>query len=97
MTSNHHAPYGLGYTRATMAGTKSCKTVKSSESQKASLSSDCSLQLDYMIDTIGAGLTYDQEPTNSPDLAHYDALSELKLGELFADAILNKEEVILDD
>ena len=48
MTSNHHAPYGLGYTRATMAGTKSSKTVKSSKSQKASLSSDCSLQLDYM-------------------------------------------------
>jgi hypothetical protein len=23
MTSNHHAPYVLGYTRATMAGTKS--------------------------------------------------------------------------
>ena len=48
MTSNHHAPYGLGYTRATMAGTKSSKTVRSSKSQKASLSSDCSLQLDYM-------------------------------------------------
>ena len=48
MTSNHHALYGLGYTRATMAGTKSSKTVKSSKSQKASLSSDCSLQLDYM-------------------------------------------------
>ena len=26
MTSNHHAPYDLGYTRATMDGTKSCKT-----------------------------------------------------------------------
>ena len=48
MTSNHHAPYGLGYTRATMAGTKSRETVRSSKSQKASLSSDCSLQLDYM-------------------------------------------------
>ena len=48
MTSNHHAPYGLGYTRATMAGTKSCKPVRGSESQKAGLSSDCSLQLDYM-------------------------------------------------
>ena len=48
MTSNHHAPYGLGYTRATMADTKSCKAVKQSESQKVSLSSDCSLQLDYM-------------------------------------------------
>ena len=48
MTSNHHAPYGLGYTRATMAGTKSSEIVKWSKSQKAGLSSDCSLQLDYM-------------------------------------------------
>ena len=47
-TSNHHAPYDLGYTRATMVGTKSCKPARGSESQKADLSSDCSLQLDYM-------------------------------------------------
>ena len=47
MTSNHHAPYEQGYTRATMAITKSCKTVMSSESQKERLSSDCSLQPDY--------------------------------------------------
>ena len=44
MTSNHHGPYGLGYTRATMAITKSCDTVMLSESQKDSLSSDCGLQ-----------------------------------------------------
>ena len=48
MTSNHHAPYILGYTRATMAVTKSCKTVMSSESQKNSLSSDCGLQPAHM-------------------------------------------------
>ena len=48
MTSNHHALYVLGYTRATMAGTKRSKTVMSSESHKASLSSDCRLQLAYM-------------------------------------------------
>ena len=48
MTSNHHAPYDLGYTRATMVGTKSCKTVMSSESQKADLSSDCGLQPAHM-------------------------------------------------
>ena len=48
MTSNHHAPYDLGYTRATMDGTTSSKTARSSESLKAILSSDCSLQLDYM-------------------------------------------------
>ena len=44
MTSNHHASYVLGYTRATMATTKSCKPVMASESQKSSLSSDCGLQ-----------------------------------------------------
>ena len=44
MTSNHHGPYVLGYTRATMAITKSCNTAMWSESQKDSLSSDCGLQ-----------------------------------------------------
>ena len=44
MTSNHHALYVLGYTRATMAGTKGCEAVRRSESQKAGLSSDCRLQ-----------------------------------------------------
>ena len=34
MTSSHHAPYVLGYTRATLAGTKGCKTARLSESQK---------------------------------------------------------------
>ena len=48
MTSNHHAPYVLGYTRATMAITKSCELVRASESQKDSLSSDCGLQPAHM-------------------------------------------------
>ena len=45
MTSSHHAPYDLGYTRATMAGTERSKAVRWSESQKAGLSSDRRLQL----------------------------------------------------
>ena len=48
MTSSPHGPYIPGYTRATMVGTKGCKTARWSQSQKAGLSSDCSLQLDYM-------------------------------------------------
>ena len=48
MTSNHHAPYDLGYTRATMDGTTSSELARVSESLKAILSSDCRLQLDYM-------------------------------------------------
>ncbi len=42
MTSGHHGPYGLGYTRATMVGTEG------SQSQKTDRSPDCSLQLDCM-------------------------------------------------
>ncbi len=48
MTSNHHAPYDLGYTRATMGGTTSSETARSSESLKTILSSDCRLQLACM-------------------------------------------------
>ena len=48
MTSNHHGPYGLGYTRATMAITKSCNIAMWSESQKDSLSSDCGLKPAHM-------------------------------------------------
>ena len=44
MTSNHHAPYVLGNTRATMGATKSSEAVTRSESQKSVLSSDCGLQ-----------------------------------------------------
>ena len=48
MRSNHHAPYVLGNTRATMGATKGSETVMWSKPQKGALSSDCSLQLDYM-------------------------------------------------
>ena len=48
MTSNHHGPYVLGYTRATMAITKSRNIVRWSQSHKDSLSSDCGLQPAHM-------------------------------------------------
>ena len=48
MTSSHHGPYAQGDTRATMAGTKRCEPARASQSLKAGLSSDCSLQLDCM-------------------------------------------------
>ena len=46
MTSSPHGSYVWGYTRATMVGTKGCNTARWSQSQKAGLSSDRSLQLD---------------------------------------------------
>ena len=48
MTSSQHGPYDLGDTRATMVGTTRSQPVRVSESLKAGLSSDCSLQLDCM-------------------------------------------------
>ena len=48
MTSSPHGPYVQGYTRATMAGTKGCQPARGSQSRKAGLSSDWSLQLDSM-------------------------------------------------
>ena len=48
MTSNHHAPYVLGYTRATMAITKRREPVTGGKSHKNSLSSDCGLQPAHM-------------------------------------------------
>ncbi len=48
MTSSPHGPYVQGYTRATMDGTMGCDTARWSQSQKAILSSDWSLQLDSM-------------------------------------------------
>ncbi len=48
MTSSPHGPYVQGYTRATMAGTKSSELARVSQSQKAGLSTDWSLQLDSM-------------------------------------------------
>ncbi len=48
MTSSPHGLYVQGYTRATMASTNRCKPAMGSQSEKACLSSDWSLQLDSM-------------------------------------------------
>lgn len=48
MTSSHHGPYSLGYTRATMGGTDGSQPARGSQSEKTVRSPDCSLQLDCM-------------------------------------------------
>ncbi len=48
MTSSHHAPYILGYTRTTMLRTKGSKLARASKSHKPWLSSDRRLQLAYV-------------------------------------------------
>ena len=48
MTSNHHAPYDLGYTRTTMAINRGKQYSDVEQNPKNSLSSDCRLQLACM-------------------------------------------------
>ena len=48
MTSSPHGLYAQGYTRATMGCTKGREPARGSQSQKAALSSDWSLQFDSM-------------------------------------------------
>jgi hypothetical protein len=48
MTSSHHGPYVQGYKRATMVGTEGREPARGSQSQKADLSTDRSLQLDSL-------------------------------------------------
>ena len=48
MTSNHHAPYDLGYTRTTMVVNKGKQNREVEPTPKNDLSSDCRLQLACM-------------------------------------------------
>ena len=48
MTSSPHGPYGLGYTRATMAVTDGQLLREEKLIPKSRLSSDCTLQLECM-------------------------------------------------
>lgn len=41
-------------------------------------------ELNVVIDTNAKGLTCKEEPNDDPDIAHYDSLSQIKLGNLFA-------------
>ena len=43
--------------------------------------------LNVLVDTLEAGLTCSQEPVDNPDLAHYDSMSQIKLGHLFAEQL----------
>lgn len=60
-----------------------CDEVNASKDAVAKASS-----MNVLIDTISEGLTCANEPADTPDLAHYDSLSQLKLGNLFASHLL---------
>ena len=51
----------------------------------AKRSVSASSELNALVDTVLHGLTCEGEPLGSPDLAHYDSESQIKLGHLFAE------------
>ena len=66
MTSSQHGSYVLGYTHATMGGTKGSETARWSKSQKAVRSSDSRLQLaclkSELLVTVGQHTTVNKFP-----------------------------------
>ena len=44
--------------------------------------------MNVLVDTISAGLDCTQEPEGAPDMAHYDSMSQIKLGNLFAEQLV---------
>ena len=86
--SNYSSPDGIAFVDAYIADNPiywvHYDLVNQSKDKVAKLSS-----LNAIVDTIGEGLTCATEPYDSPDLAHYDSLSEIKLGHLFAEELSN--------
>ena len=70
MTSSPHGLYIQGYTRATMVCTKGSDLARVSQSHKAYLSSDRSLQLDSL-KSESLVIGYQNDPVNTfPGLVH---------------------------
>lgn len=60
-----------------------CDEVNASKRAVAESSS-----INVVIDTVSHGLSCSEEPEGAPDMAHYDSMSEIKLGHLFAEEAL---------
>ncbi len=84
--ANYTAPDGMAFIDAYIAENPSYwvyyEGVNRGKAENAQRS-----PLNVVVDTIAAGLTCAGEPEASPDMAHYDSMSEIKLGHLFAEQI----------
>ncbi|MBQ8302404.1 MAG: hypothetical protein IJX97_02505 [Clostridia bacterium] len=47
-----------------------------------------SSSINVVIDTVAYGLSCSEEPEDEPDVAHYDSMSQIKLGHLFAEEVV---------
>ena len=85
--SRYAAPKGIAFIDAEIAANPVywvyCDLVNASKREVAASS-----EMNVLIDTNAAGLCCDQEPEESPDIPHYDSLSQIKLGNLFAEEVI---------
>ncbi len=83
--SEYSSDDGIGFVDAYIAATIFWKNyIKLNEAKQAVADSAPN---NVVIDTIESGLSVLNEPEGEPDIAHYDSLSELKLGHLFAEEV----------
>ena len=76
---------GIAFVDAYIAATIFWKNYREINAAKQAVAD--SSPINVVIDTIAHGLTVTEEPADEPDIAHYDSLSEIKLGHLFAENI----------
>ncbi len=83
--SEYSSDDGIGFVDAYIAATIFWKNYIKLNEAKQSVAD--SAPNNVVIDTIESGLSVLNEPEGEPDIAHYDSLSELKLGHLFAEEV----------
>lgn len=74
---------GIAFVDAYIADSYFWKYYKELNASKKAVAD--SSHMNVVIDTISHGLSITAEPEGEPDIAHYDSMSEIKLGHLFAE------------
>ena len=85
--SKYAAPDGIAFVDACIADNPAfwvyCDEVNASKQAVAAAD-----PLTVLIDTNAYGLTCSAEPEDTPDMAHYDSVSQIKLGNLFGEYLM---------
>lgn len=85
--ARYAAPDGIAFVDATIADNPMywvyCDDVNASKQAVAAAD-----PMTVLIDTNAEGLTCSAEPADAPDLAHYDSMSQIKLGNLFGEYLM---------
>lgn len=79
-------PSGIGFVDAGISDCPAWTHFAEINSQKEQVSAES--ELNYYFSTIDNNLKYNGEPAGAPDIYHYDSMSMIKLGKLFAEGTM---------